>query len=385
VPTYTNSDIVNLARVFTGWSFSKRHGSKTDGYPEQDNPNFFQSGGPRYFQASWTNPMKNFDAYHDTGEKVVLGTTIPAGLTGEQDLDAALDILFQHENTPVFISRLLIQRLVTSNPSAGYIRRVADVFSNNGAGVRGDLRSVTKAILLDPEARNLTYAGFVGFGKQKEPLIRYVQLLRAFGAASELPLSDLSGFGYPTSQLAHFAPGATRMRFSNTDTSLSQTPLGSPTVFNWFLPAYSPGGSVAAAGLVAPEMQLSNETSVVQSINFHRTLINTSGGQGGTSLFGATVTTLDDVKVTRLPWEQLYASEIAAGKTMTEAVTTIVDRLDDLLMAGQLRAKYANAPLPNPRASIIAAGVNPSNASASERIINILYLLTNSPEFLHQK
>lgn len=385
VPTYSNDDIVNLARVFTGWSFSKRHGSKSDGYPEQDNTNFFQSSGPRYFQASWTNPMKNFDAYHDTGSKLVLGTAIPAGLNGEQDLDAALDILFQHPNTPVFISRLLIQRLVTSNPSAGYLRRVADVFAGAGGGERGDLRSVVKAILLDPEARNPANAAFVGFGKQKEPLVRYVQLLRALGAYSGLPLADLASFGHPATQSDNFAPGATRMRFSNTDTSLSQTPISSPTVFNWFLPGYSPGGSIAAAGLVAPEMQLANETSVVQSANFHRTLVNTSGGQGGSSLFGATNTTLDDVRVSRAAWEQVYAGEIAAGRTSTQAVTTVVDRLDDLLTAGRLRAKYGAAPAPNPRASIIAAAVNPTNATTSDRIINILYLISNSPEFLHQK
>lgn len=385
LPTYSNNDILNLARVFTGWSFSKRHGTKADGYPEQDNTSFLQSGGPRYFQASWTNPMKNFDAYHDTASKVVLGTAIPAGLNGEQDLDAALDILFRHPNTPVFISRLLIQRLVTSNPSAGYLRRVASVFADNGSGVRGDLRAVVKAILLDPEARNPTQTRFVGFGKQKEPLVRYVQLLRAFAAYSELPLSDLATFGYPAAQLAHFAPGATRMRFSTTDASLSQTPISSPTVFNWFLPGYSPGGGIAAAGLVAPEMQLANETSVVQSANFHRTLLNTSGGQGGTPLVGATVSTLDDVRVRRAAWEQLYTGEIAAGKTATQAVTAVVDRLDDLLMAGGMRAKYAGAPQPNPRASIIAAAVNPTNATTSDRIINILYLISNSPEFLHQK
>lgn len=385
LPTYSNADIVNLARVLTGWSFSRRHGSKANGYPEEANTNFFQSSGPRYFQASWTNPMRNFDTYHDTGSKVVLGTAIPAGLNGEQDLDAALDILFQHPNTPVFISRLLIQRLVTSNPSAGYLRRVAGVFADNGSGVRGDMRATVKAILLDPEARNTSFAGFVGFGKQKEPLVRYTQLLRAFGAFSQLPLADLATFGYPAAQLAHFAPGATRMRFSNTDTSLSQSPISSPTVFNWFLPGYSPGGSVAAAGLVAPEMQLATETAVVQSVNFHRTLLNTSGGQSGSSLVGATDLTLDNVQVSRTAWEQLYTNEIAAGRTITQAVTTIVDRLDDLLMAGRLRARYAAAPLPNPRASIIAAGVNPSNASTSDRIINILYLVSNSPEFLHQK
>lgn len=383
VPTYTNTDITELARVFTGWSFSKRHGAKADGYPVEDNPSFTQNSGPRYFQTSWLHPMKNFASFHDTGAKTVLGQTIPAGLDGEADLDAALDILFNHPNVAPFISRLLIQRLVTSTPSAGYLHRVAQKFLDDGTGTRGNLRAVTEAILLDPEARNLGSSQQVGYGKQKEPLIRYVQLIRAFSGFSQLPLADLSGFGLPADQLDNFPAGATRMRFNNLDSSLAQTPLGSPTVFNWFLPGYSPGGAIAAAGLVAPEMQLTTETQVVQAINMNRTLLNTSGGQGGTSLVGATVTTLDDVRVDRAPWEAAYNAEIAAGRTVSEAVTALVDRLDLLLMSGRFKTQYGTAPLPNPRASVIDAGVRAT--STADRVANILYLMANSPEYLHQK
>ncbi len=383
VPTYSNADIMDLARVLTGWSFSKRHGSKTDGYPEQDNPSFTQSSGPRYFQASWVNPMKNFATYHDTGAKVVLGQSIPAGLDGEADLDAALDILCAHENVAPFISRLLIQRLVTSTPSAGYIHRVAQKFANDGLGSRGNLGAVVRAILLDPEARNLGVAEYVGYGKQKEPIVRYVQLLRALGAFSQLPLADLSAFGYPATQLDNFAPGATRMRFSNTDTAFSQSPLASPTVFNYFLPGYSPGGAITQAGLVAPEMQITNETQIVQAVNTNRTILNNTGGQGGSSLPGATVTTLDDVRIDRLPWEAFYNAEIARGQTPTQAVTTLVDRLDTLLMAGRFKEAYASAPLPNPRASVIDAGVKAT--TTTDRVVNIFYLMGNAPEFLHQK
>jgi len=213
-------------------------------------------------------------------------------------------------------------------------------------------------------------------------MVRYAQLLRAFGARSQLPLSALSAFGYPASQLDNFAPNATRLRFLDTDSDLWQTPLSSPTVFNWFLPNYSPGGSIAAAGLVAPEMQLANEESVIRSVNFHAVLL--TGAQSGLALQQAD-TTHDDVNIDRTVWEQFYESQIAAGKTSNEAVTAVVDRLDDLLMAGGLRRKYADAPLPNPRNSIIVAASFPATITTSERITNILYLVANSTEFLHQK
>jgi len=381
IPTYTNTDITELARVFTGWSFSKRHGS-APGYVIQDNTNFFQSAGNRYFQASWLNPMKNFPTYHDTGAKVVLGSAIPAGLDGEADLDAALDILFAHPNVGPFISRLLIQRLVTSNPSPGYIYRVAQKFADDGTGVRGNIGAMVRTILLDPEARNLSIANSVSYGKQKEPMVRYVQILRAFAAASSLPLSDLSAVGYPAEQLNNFPTGATRMRYQVTDTNLGQTAQGAPTVFNWFSPDYSPGGAIAAAGLVAPEMEITNETLVAQAINYNYTVLNTTSGQSTSTLFGS-ATTLDDVRISRVPWEAYYQSEITAGKTVTEAVTSVVDRLDLLLMSGRFKLKYAGAPLPNPRSSTISAAVNAT--TTSDRIINIVYLLCNSPEFLHQK
>ncbi len=382
IPTYSNADIVELARVLTGWSFSKKHGNKADGYPEIDNTSFNQSNGPEYFQASWLNPLKNFSTYHDTGAKTVLGSPIPAGLDGDHDLDAALDILFQHPNVAPFISLLLIQRLVTSTPSAGYTHRVTQKFVDDGAGTRGNLGAVIRAILLDPEARNLSTAAFVGFGKQKEPIIRYVQLLRAFQGHSLLPLADLSAFGYPADQLDNFAAGATRMRFGNLDTVIGQSPQASPTVFNWFLPRYSPRGAITAAGLVAPEMQITNETQIAQAVNFNRQFLNMSSGQSGSSLPFETNTTLDDVRIDVAPWVTLYDAEIADGKTVTEAVTTLVDQMDLLLMSGRLKDRYASAPVPNPRSSIISSAVS---AGATERITNILYLMGNCPEYLHQK
>jgi uncharacterized protein (DUF1800 family) len=385
-PTYTNADITELARVLTGWSFSKVHGAKASGYPVQDNTNFNAGYGPLYFQSSWLNPMKNFPNYHDSAAKTVLGNAIPAGLTGDQDLDKALDILATHPNTGPFLSRLLIQRLVTSNPSAGYIYRVAKVFADDGAGQRGNLKAVIKAILLDYEARDASVALQVSHGKQKEPLLRYVQLLRALVGGSAMPLSDLSSFGYPASQLDNFPSGTTLYRYANTDTPLGQSPQRSPTVFNWYLPDYSPPGKIAAAGLFAPEMQITTETQVSQIVNYARTFTESDTGQSTNSLFGATDTTLDDVKIDRSPQVNEYKSLIAAGKSVTEAVTAVVDDLDLLLSGGRLKERYATAATPNPRSIIIDTAVATTESpTGNERVKAILYLVSNSPTAIHQQ
>lgn len=384
IQTYTNSDITELARVFTGWSFSKRHGSKASGYPVQDNTTFLQAAGPAYFQASWTNPLKNFAAFHDTAAKTVLGTNIAAGLNGQQDLDAALDVLFNHPNTPPFISRLLIQRLVTSNPSAGYVHRISQKFANDGTGVRGNLRAVIKAILLDYEARSLDVISNIGYGKQKEPIVRYIQLLRATDGQSLIPLSTLSAYGYPAAQADNFPAGTTLYRYAETNAALAQTPLSAPTVFNWFLPDFNPGGAVAAAGLVAPELEITTETTVIASANYHYQLTHIDAGQNTNPLIGATDPQEDNVRLDRVPLQQIYDAEITAGKTVLQATTTLLNHLDVLLLAGNLRVKYEAAPEPNPR-SIILNTVSGLNVATAARVKELLYLVVTSPEYLHQK
>jgi len=384
IQTYTNADITELARVFTGWSFSKKNGAKADGYPEQDNTNFLLGNGPAYFQASWTNPLKNFAAYHDTAAKTVLGSNIAAGLNGQQDLTAALDIIFTHPNVAPFISRLLIQRLVTSNPSTGYVYRVAKTFEDNGSGVRGDLKSVVKAILLDYEARNLDLIGNIGYGKQKEPIIRYIQLLRAVGGQSALPLSTLSASGYPSTQLDNFPSGTTLYRYGVTDAALSQTPQSAPTVFNWFLPDFTPGGAISAAGLVAPELEISTETSVVTAVNYEYQLTHIDGGQNTAPLVGATDGTLDNVRLDRTPLEQIYDTAVGGGQTVAQATTTLLDHLDVLLLSGNLKAKFATVATPNPR-SIIVDTVAGQTLATAARVKELLYLVVTSPEYVNQK
>ena len=155
IPTYTQPIIEGFAHAYTGWTYAGA-------------PNELPQARPT--AANQVVPMQLYASYHDTGPKRVLGgVTIPAGQSGAQDLDAALDNIFAHPNVGPFIAQRLIQRLTASNPSPDYVRRVAQRFNDNGRGVRGDLAAVVKAILLDPEARGSTTATT---GKIKEPLLR---------------------------------------------------------------------------------------------------------------------------------------------------------------------------------------------------------------------
>ena len=220
IPTYDQATIEGFAHVFTGWNWAGA-------------PDWYQARGTRENQVM---PMELYDDFHDTGEKTLLnGVTLPSGQTGEQDLDAALDNIFNHPNVGPFMAIRLIQRLTTSNPSPGYIRRVATVFNDNGQGVRGDLGAVVMAILTDEEARPEMVMEVDG--KLKEPLLRLTQLWRAYGATSE------SG-RYPLN-FAYIIFG--------------QGPLQSPSVFNFFSPFYAPPGEIRNSGLVAPELQIATE------------------------------------------------------------------------------------------------------------------------------
>lgn len=226
VATYTNDQITEMAKIFTGLG----------------------PGGPRGRfgrRADLVYPMRMYEEFHEPGEKVLLdGFVVAAGQTGLQDVEDAITMLFEHQNTGPFIGRRLIQRLVKSNPSTDYLARVSAVFADNGAGVRGDLAAVVRAILLDREARQ---SEGESSGHLQEPWLRYVGLLRAFGAKSN------SGTYLNVGEVAGQA--------------LSQHPLSAPSVFNFFSPDFRPNGPVAAAGLAAPEFQLTNTSTVVSLAN----------------------------------------------------------------------------------------------------------------------
>ncbi len=249
IDTYTANDVSNLARVFTGYDVDNRQNVDTVipqmGGGTRTVGNTIFARLPMLFKASdHSNLVVNF-----------LGANIPANTPGAAALKTALDTLFNHPNTAPFFSKQMIQRLVTSNPSPAYVARVAAVFVNNGAGVRGDLLRVFAAILQDDEARGPAGLSQPEFGKLREPMVRLVQWARTFGATS--------------------ASGAWKINdLSNSGTQLGQSPLRSPSVFNFFRPGYVPPSSNLTAGAVAPEFQLVTESSVGGYLNYMMGVVN---------------------------------------------------------------------------------------------------------------
>lgn len=283
LPSYDETIVQGHARAFTGWTFALA--------------STFHNADDRE-QANWTSPMRPWPEYHSSGElKLVGGRTITAS-SPEADLKAGIDAAFQHANVGPFIGRLLIMRLVSSNPSAAYVGRVAAVFNNNGAGVRGDLRAVLRAILLDTEARDPALRRTAAGGKLREPVLRLATTLRALGAST---------------------PGGRNSihELDSSDSSVGQSPLLAPTVFNFFSPGYKPPGAIGSAGLVAPELQITTEASVAASLNFMRRVL-TGGGIGGGE--GRVTITLDTL--------QALAGTPAA----------LVDRIDALWCCAQMSA-----------------------------------------------
>lgn len=228
IPTYTEADIGEFSRVLTGWHLS----GNSDWNNLKDGDVFA--------------PMQPSESHHDAGSKLVMGVPYAGGQSAETDLNQAIDMLFHHPNTPVFVSHILIQRLVKSNPSSNYIARVANVFRNNGSGVRGDLAMVVKAILSDEEARNGEAH------KLKEPLIVMANLARAMSMRG-----NLDGF----------------YRDIDTANAYGQIPLGSPSVFNFYRPEDTPDGIVKDAQLVAPEFMVLNSASFKSIANILHSVI----------------------------------------------------------------------------------------------------------------
>lgn len=241
--TYGQSDITNLARVFTGydWDYLANGGSFTNvTWHDYDVPSTHFATNPM-----WFNP-----ANHSNLEVNFLGLNIPANTPGLTALKMALDHLFNHANVGPFFARQMIQRLVTSNPSPAYVGRVAAAFANNGSGTRGDLKAVWTAILMDDEARAAPSSADTLGGRLREPVVRWVQLLRTVGTATSNGHYEI----YDTSA---------------SDQSLGQSPLRSPSVFNFFRPGYVPPNTgLATASKQAPEFQLLNETTTAGYINW---------------------------------------------------------------------------------------------------------------------
>jgi uncharacterized protein (DUF1800 family) len=314
VETYAQDDITGLARVFTGWNIANADNTTPD---------------------RMRLPMTNTASLHETGVKTFLGTTIPAGIAGPQSLTLALDAIFAHQNVAPFVCKQLIQHLVTSNPPPAYVARVAAVFANNGAGVRGDLKAVVRAILTDVEARSDAIAGTASAGKLREPIMRLTGWARAFGATSPSgawPIGDTS----------------------STSNRLGQSPGRSPSVFNFFRPGYTPPNSaIATAGLVAPEFQITNEPSVIAYVNYMSALVSSGSGD-----FRADYTAIS----------ALAADSIA-----------LLDEVDILLGAALSAATKASI-----RAAVDSIAIGSANGPIF-RVYTAILLTLGSPEYLVQK
>ena len=345
IETYVQSDVTNLARVFTGYDFDIREAERitvTDGY-EIETRDFAR------------RPMALDPDLHSPEEINFLGVFIPGNTPGPLALRIALDRLFNHPNVGPFFGRQMIQRLVTSNPSPAYVARVAAAFNNNGSGVRGDLRAVWAAILLDDEARGPQGLSDPRFGKLRELMLRLTQWARTFGATSQAgswKINDTSSSEY----------------------SLGQSPLRAPSVFNYYRPGFVPPGTpMAREGAAAPEFQIVNETTVGSYLNHMRYVV----GQG---LY---------VYSPELP-EMDYNSagyDITTGYTrqlqLVNDAAALVSHLSLVLCAGQLSAAT--------QAQIVTAlNATPITADSTDedkrnRIAAAIFLIMASAEYLIQK
>jgi len=320
IPTYDQSIIEGFAHVYTGWTYSRATRFRN----------------AQRSLASDIEPMVLWPEFHDTGPKSILnGVTIPAGQTGDQDLAAALDNIFNHPNVGPFMAIRLIQRLVTSNPSPGYVSRVAGVFNNNGSGVRGDLGAVVKAILLDDEAHPAMRMELDG--KIKEPLLRLTQLWRAYDATSQ------SG----------------RYPFNFAYIVFGQGPLQASHVFNFFSPFYAPPGEIRDSALVAPELEIATEylNTYVTNFMFFQTFGLNSTNPG---------LDVDDVYI-----------DFESDMLIAADIDLLIDTVAGRLLGGDI-----SDTLRNEIAGMLALVPDTDTAV---RVAETIYFIVTSPEYAYQR
>ena len=353
IPTYSNDDVIGLARVFTGLSWNG--GQLT-------HECFVRAGNcAANTNERETRPMVAYDQYHSTLEKRFLGTTIPEGQSSTMaDLKLALNTLFNHPNVGPFIGKQLIQRLVTSNPSEHYVRRVASAFNNNGQGVRGDMKAVIRAVLLDEEARGAHARKQPDFGRIREPVLRFTHLMRAFEASSR------SGY---------WTIGPT-----NAPSELNQTAMRAPSVFNFYRPGYTPAGTpIANANRVAPEMQILNESSVAGYADYLNRFV------GATSIhivgLGKMIPHPEGEPATNgMAREVRFNLQPLIAKA--NDVDQLLDEIDVLLLNGQMQSETRKII----RAAVSEVVPKPPKYDMRqmyrERVSLALYLALLSPDYL---
>ena len=313
IATYDQTDVLNFSKVLTGWTYPTLPGAT----PRFNNPT-------NYFGAMI--PIEN---QHDLTAKVLLGDAVsPAGLTAQPDLKRAIDNVFAHANVGPFISRQLIQHLVTSNPSPAYVGRVAAAFNNNGAGVRGDMKATVRAILLDPEARG-DVSPDPKFGRLREPVHLTASFARAMGAATD------------------------GIYLKNISAQMGQNIFYPPTVFNYY-PAdyYVPG-----TNLEGPQFGIYNATTAFTRTNFFYQMTFNNGSNADTGVAGSIGTKIDMTPLRAIagePWR-------------------LVDRINSQLMFGTMNAQMRNA--------IIEAVTAVAATDVNGRANTALYLAGQSMQF----
>jgi uncharacterized protein (DUF1800 family) len=370
-PAYKSADLEGLSQVFTGYSWYA-------GPQLTDRTNARYFGNNASLERDW-RPMQSYNNYtantdfHSITQKKFWATTIPAQTKSdnEGDLKIALDTIFNNPNVGPFVGKQLIQRLVTSNPSPAYVSRVATAFNDNGSGVRGDMKAVWKAILLDPEARTVNTSP--SYGKLREPVVRLANLLRAFNATS------ISG--------RYTGIGLT----DDAATRLNQTPMFSPTVFNFFRPGYVPSGkAITDAGLVVPELQITHDVSVAGYMNYIRTwtqLDKTRDIQHDyTTEVGLAQTPSDLVDRMNL----LLFNGTMPDTLKTQIVTAVTSRVIPAPVYPAAPAAPASGAASSASGAASAPAVAATNQAAIDsakldRVYLAVYLSMASPDYLIQK
>ena len=410
IETYSQDVVVGFANNFTGWNRD----------PIDPAP---------FYRAYYVLPMTLRAGDHHTGEKLLLeNATLPARNDAWRDLREAHDLIFHHPNTGPFICRQLIQRLVTANPSPGYIYRVAREFEDDGTGTRGNLAAVVRAILLDYEARSLDVAQQPGFGHLREPVLRATHVLRALKGRSmsegqPLSTSQRGVQALPNPAFNAQAPSPTVPEYlpqiptkpspgwdTGSMSAFGQTPLRSPTVFNFYEPDYAFSGETGSSGLVGPEFQITAETTVASIANWFYDLPR--NGQGNTTnwdnvpyrlkdaaappealsingvIYEYTTATVNGVRHPDSPRAHTEGRDIqldlAYEKTLAYNEDALLNHLDLRLM-GKTMTPSLRTILKTYLASMQRRTNTNEAADRTARVADAIYLIAISPEFAVQK
>jgi len=299
VPTYSQNDVMDLGRAFTGWTYPVTPGKGS------------QTHNPEYYGG----PMIPVESNHDRGAKTILGQAIPAGQSAEQDLASALSIIFNHPNVGPFVARQMIEHLVSSNPSASYVQRVAQAFNSGsfngyGSGKRGDMQAVIAAILLDPEARqgDSSTTSVATDGKLREPIVMIVSTVRAFHGKT-----DAAGF-------------------SQDGADMSQEVFYPPTVFNFFPPV----NPIAGTTLNGPEFAIFDTNTSLSRVNYIDDFVYGAVGSKTKLDFSPVVNAGSPTQM--IAWLDTLFMHGSTPDAMKQTILTAINAVDPGDLNGQAQA-----------------------------------------------